>query len=380
VLRTLSESKGAPRLKIPVSKPFLDNRELKSVKKCVNSGWISSSGEYLELFEAKLKDFFAVEHVVCTNNGTTALHLALEALRVQPGDEVLVPNVTYVATANAVKYCGGIPVLVDVMPHSLNIDFHNLESYVNDKTKGIIVVHLYGQPCEMNEILRFARKKGLWVLEDSAEAYGATYNGKRVSSFGDIATLSFYGNKIITTGEGGAVLTNNSELASRARLLRGQGMDPAKRFWFTEIGFNYRMTNLAASIGVAQMEKYQYFNNDRDRIYSEYSRLLSSVRSVITPFADTVEKVSSKWLYTIFLSEESNTERDTIIKKLELKGIETRPVFYPISDLPPYESQKNLPVSKNWSYRGISLPTFVGLKRKEIEYIVEELIVNTQIK
>ncbi|MGB8511125.1 MAG: DegT/DnrJ/EryC1/StrS family aminotransferase, partial [Pyrinomonadaceae bacterium] len=232
------QGSAAGRPFIPVAAPVLAGREKEYVADCMESGWISSSGKYVELFEAAFAKFCGVRHAVACCNGTVALHLALVALGVAPNDEVIVPTLTFVATANAVTYCGARPVFVDSEPETWNLDPAQVEAKITSRTKGIIAVHLYGQPAEMDALRAVARRHGLFLLEDAAEAHGALYKGRPAGSLGDVAAFSFYGNKIIATGEGGMVTTDDDALAARVRLLRGQGMDTERRYWFPVVGYN----------------------------------------------------------------------------------------------------------------------------------------------
>ncbi|HEX5576551.1 MAG TPA: DegT/DnrJ/EryC1/StrS aminotransferase family protein, partial [Gemmatimonadales bacterium] len=229
---------------IPVAAPMLVGNEKAYVLDCLDSSWISSAGQYVSRFEAAFADFCGVKHAVACCNGTAALHVALSALGVGPGDEVIVPTLTFVATANAVIQCGARPVFVDSEPETWNIDPALIEAKITPRTKGIIVVHLYGHPAEMESIVSTARRHGLFVVEDAAEAHGAEHNGRRVGSLGDVGIFSFFGNKIITTGEGGMVTTSDDTLAARVRQLKAQGIDPNRRYWYPVIGYNYRMTNV----------------------------------------------------------------------------------------------------------------------------------------
>ena len=238
---------------IPVAAPSLEGNEKKYVMDCLESTWISSTGEYVDRFEGAFAEFCGVKHAVSCSNGTTALHLTLLALGVGPGDEVIVPTLTFVATANSVVYCGGRPVFVDVQADTWNIDPALIEAKITSRTKGIIVVHLFGLSVDMDPVLSLARRRGLFVIEDAAQAHGAEYKKKRVGSLADVATFSFFGNKIITTGEGGMVVTDDASIANKVELLKNHGMDPNRRYWHPIIGYNYRMTNVAAAIGLAQI-------------------------------------------------------------------------------------------------------------------------------
>jgi len=361
---------------IPVAAPTLNGNEKNYVQDCLDSSWISSCGKYIDLFEEKFAQFCKTEHAITCCNGTVALHLALKALGVGPGDEVIVPTLTFVATANAVTYCGATPVFVDSDPLTWNMDPSLIESLITYRTKGIIAVHLYGHPADMDPILEIARTHSLFVIEDAAEAHGAEYKGRRIGSIGDIATFSFYGNKIITTGEGGMVVTNDNALAQKIRILKGQGLDPERRYWFPQIGYNYRMTNIAASIGLAQLENVDWHISRRRDIAGIYKNLLKNVPEITMqlemPWANCVY-----WMTSIVLNHNIALSRDEIINKLTKEGIETRPFFYPMHTLPMYTSmvrKYNLNIAEQVSSHGINLPTYADLNSKDIEYICDRLI------
>jgi perosamine synthetase len=343
--------------RIPVAQPKLSGNEEKYVMDCLHTTWISSNGEYISKFEQEFARFCQVRHAVATNNGTAALHLALVALGIQLGDEVIVPTVTYIATANAVRYCGGVPVLVDVEPGTMNIDPELIESKITTKTKGIIPVHLYGHPAEMKPIMELAKQYNLFVVEDAAEAHGAEYWGKRIGSIGDCATFSFFGNKVMTTGEGGMVTTNDDELAEKLRLYRGQGVDPNHRYWFLVVGYNYRMTNIQAAIGLAQMEAIDTALAQRNQLARWYDEALAPLSDqIVLPHTKSHVK-HIFWMYNIFLKSGDEDKRNKVIRWLDDAGIETRPVFYPMHVMPPYFEDVPYPVADVWAHRGINLPT-----------------------
>lgn len=360
---------------IPVAAPMLVGNEKAYVMDCLDSTWISSNGKYIERFEQEFADFCRVKYAAACCNGTVALHLALMALGVKPGDEVIVPTLTFVATANAVTYCGGVPVFVDSEPETWNLDPTLIEAKITPRTKGIIVVHLYGHPVDMDPVIHIARRHGLFVIEDAAEAHGAEYKGRSVGSLGDIATFSFYGNKIITTGEGGMVVTNDNVLASKVRQLKGQGWDPNKRYWFPIIGYNYRMTNVAAAIGLAQLEKIEWQIERRREVAKWYHEYLQGTPGLVLP----VEKEWARnvyWMFSVVLDESIQLSRDEVMAHLLEGGIETRPVFYPMHILPPYlQSAKGqlFPVADRLSGRGVNLPTWAGLKREDIKFVCDTL-------
>ncbi len=359
-------------LRIPVAQPWFGGNEKKYVNECLDSGWISSLGEFITRFEQSFANYVGVKHAISTNNGTTALHVALLALGVKQGDEVIIPTVTYIATANAVSYCGAIPVLVDVDPLTMNILPGEIESKLSEKTVGIIAVHLYGHPAPMTELSEVAERNGLWILEDAAEAHGARVAERSVGSIGKIATFSFFGNKIMTTGEGGMVTTNDDYLAERVRLLKGQGMDPKRRYWFPEVGYNYRMTNIQAAIGLAQLETIDSGIEHRRQLAGWYNKGLKGLEQLILP-KEEAGTLHTYWMYTVFLNFGGEPERDELMKKLDTRDIETRPVFYPMHVLPPYRQEGVFPNADLWAGRGINLPTHQGVSQKDAAIICETL-------
>lgn len=359
-------------MRLNVAEPSLRGNEIDYVNQCLAEGWISSNGRFIVEFEEKFAQFAGTKYAVSTNNGTTALHLALIALGLKPGDEVIVPTLTYIATANAVVYCGATPVLVDADPDTMNIAIDQIESKITDRTVGIIPVHLYGHPAEMVEISKIAKKHNLWVVEDAAEAHAAEHYGRKVGSLGNCGVFSFFGNKIITTGEGGMITTNSESLMTRLKFLRSQGMSLEKRYWFPEVGYNYRMTNVQAAIGLAQLEQIDDFLARRIEISKLYNQLFSDFTAYVqTPFVKTGNK-HVYWMYTINLKGKHAIFRDKLMNILDEKGIETRPVFYPMHQMPPYFDDKNkYDVADNLSGSGINLPTHVNLSDADIHYVVE---------
>ena len=360
--------------RISVAQPRLAGNERKYVLDCLDTNWISSNGKYIGAFEEAFARFCGVKHAIAANNGTTALHLALVALDVRPGDEVIVPTVTYIATANAVRYCGATPVLVDVCPDTMNIDPADIERRITPRTKGIIPVHLYGHPAEMTMINEIAGRHHLWVVEDAAEAHGAEVLGRKVGTLGTCATFSFFGNKIVTTGEGGMITTNDDALAAKLRLFRGQGMDPKRRYWFPVVGYNYRMTNIQAAIGLAQMETIDKALADRNTLAAWYDAALAPLqdRLVLPRQHDWAKQVF--WMYNIFLRDGDEHRRDAVMRQLDEAGIETRPVFYPMHILPPYKEDTTYPVADEWAQRGINLPTHQDLTQVDVRRIAKSLL------
>jgi perosamine synthetase len=359
---------------IPVAHPVFAGNEKKYVNECLDTVWISSAGKFIGLFEDAFAKFCDVPFAISCNSGTSALHLALLALGVGSGEEVIVPTLTYIATANAVSYCNARPVFVDSEPRTMNLDPTQIEGLITPRTKGIIVVHLYGHPCDMEPIVAIARKHNLFVLEDAAEAHGAMYRGVKVGSIGDAATFSFFGNKIVTTGEGGMVTTRHSDLAQRMTLLRGQGMDLGQRYWFPVIGHNFRMTNVEAAIGLAQMESIDLHLANRRRVAKWYQKHLAPLQDWILLPVEEPWAHHSFWIYTVLLNSRAPINRDPFMQRLAEKGIETRPVFYPMHVMPPYrEPNETYPVAEDLARRGISLPTHGLVTEDDVAFIAEAI-------
>lgn len=359
---------------IPIAHPVLDGNEKKYVLDCLDTSWISSAGKYIELFEEAFAAYCGTSYAVSCNNGTSALHLALLALGVGPGDEVILPTLTYIATANAVHYCKAIPVFIDSDPTTMNLDTNQIVERITKRTKGIIAVHLYGHPVDMDPLTKLARKKGLFILEDAAEAHGARYRGRTTGSLGDAAAFSFYGNKVITTGEGGMVTTNNPQLRNRMRSLRCQGMDPDRRYWFPEIGYNYRMTNVAAALGLAQIERIEKQLARRAEIAELYNAALGPLGELVSLPPQAPWANHAFWSYTVIMSDNATICRDELSRRLDAKGIETRPVFYPIHTLPPYcRPRERYPVAERLARQGISLPMHGLLTNDDVGYISEQI-------
>lgn len=357
---------------IPVYKPELKGNELRYVTNCIRSEWISSIGKYVIEFEKRFAGYCNTKYAVSTCNGTASLHLALAALGIGKGDEVIIPSLTFVATANSVMYTGAKPVFVDIDKETWCIDPTKIEEKITKNSKAIIPVHLYGHPCDIDTILSIARKYNLWVIEDCAEAHGALYKEKKVGGFGDIGCFSFYGNKIITTGEGGMVTTNNKRLYEKLLYLKDHAMSKKKRYYHPTIGFNYRLTSLQSAIGLAQLEKIDEFINKKRRIADWYNRRFSGIPGIKTP----PEKPWAKnvyWMYSILIGKNSGISRDKFMKRLSKKGIDTRPFFYPVHKLPPYRSNLSLPNTEKISKQGINLPSFPALKENEIDYICRNI-------
>lgn len=362
---------------IPIAEPFLGKEELKNVIRVIKSGWISSKGKFIPEFEEKFAEYCGVKYGVAVSSGTAALHLALKAIEIKEGDEVIVPDLTFIATANAVRYCNAKPVFVDSHPDYWCLDPEKIEKAITPKTRAIIPVHLYGHPSDMDLIMKIAKKDKLYVIEDACESHGAEYKGKKVGSFGDISCFSFYGNKIITTGEGGMCLTNNRELKEKMQILRDHGMNLKKKYWHEIIGFNYRMTNLQAAIGIAQLKKLDKFIVKKRKIANWYSQELNDLenRGFLTLHPEMPWVKGVFWMYSLLVEDKFNLDRDDLIKGLEKEGIETRPLFYPVHLMPPYRSfcGGNFPIAQRLSSFGLSLPSNVRLLREDVRAISKSI-------
>lgn len=362
--------------RVPVASPLFIGNEKKYVDDCMESGWISSAGNYVTLFENSFAEYCGARHAIACCNGTVALHLSLMALGVQEGDEVIVPTLTFVATPNSVVYCGAQPVFVDSEPDTWNIDPKKVESKITEQTKGIIAVHLYGHPAGMSELRKIADRHGIFLLEDAAEAVGARCDGTVVGTLGDAAAFSFYANKIITTGEGGMVVTNDDSIAERVRLLRGQGMDPNRRYWHPVVGYNYRMMNLAAAIGLAQLETIDRHMELRLSVAQQYRGHLDGIPGIEFQLEQHWAR-HVYWMFSIVLEPDIWPERDVVANKLAEQGVETRPIFYPAHSMPPYQKaaqNEAFPVAETLSAHGISLPTWAGMTESDVQYVCDALI------
>lgn len=358
---------------IPIAEPSLGEEELNNVVEAIKSGWISSKGKFIPEFEEIFAQYCGVKYGVATSNGTVALHLALTALGIGEGDEVIIPTLTFAATANAVIYSGAKPVFVDSHPNYWCLDTEKIEEVMTPKTRAIMPVHLYGHPCDMDAIADIAKRHDLYVIEDAAEAHGAEYKGRKIGSFGDIACFSFYGNKIITTGEGGMCLTNSESLAMKMRVLRDHGMNPNRRYWHDTIGFNYRMTNMQAAVGVAQLARLDKFVEKKREIAQCYSKGLKELgeEGLIKLHPEMPWAKCVYWMYSILIQDDFGINRDGLMTKLEENGIETRPLFYPVHTMPPYRTKGRFPTAEELSRMGISLPSSVNLAAKQVEYITD---------
>ncbi|MFN8441230.1 MAG: DegT/DnrJ/EryC1/StrS family aminotransferase [Caldilineaceae bacterium] len=358
---------------IPVSRPTLTGNEMKYVQQAIATNWISSAGSFIRDFEVKFAEACGTKYGIACANGTVAMHLAMATLGLEPDDEVLIPTFTMIATANAVAYCGAKPVLVDMEPNYWQMDVNQVEDKITPHTKAIVPVHIYGHPTDMDPLREVAQKHGLMIIEDSAEAHGAEYKGRRCGSLGDAAGFSFYGNKIITTGEGGMVTTNNRDIARLAWNLRDHAFSKERHFWHKFVGFNYRMTNLQAAVGLAQVEQMDNFVAQRRQNALAYNSRLKEIPGIRIP-AEAPWAKNVYWMYGITVDEkEYGLSRDQLRKVLADNGIETRTFFIPMHCQPVYWQAfkgQRYPVAEDLCKRGFYLPSSSSLSLEEIEYVV----------
>ena len=353
---------------IPIFEPHFTGNEKKYLIDCIDTTWISSQGEYISRFENALAEYHGVKHAIVTSSCTTALHLSLKAMDIGSGDEVICPCLTFIAPANMVILSGAKLVLVDIDNKSFTIDFNLLEEKISKNTKAIVVVHQFGHAAHMDELITIARKYNLKIIEDNAESIGARYKGKLLGTFGDIATYSFFGNKIITSGEGGAILTNNQEVAIKCRELRDHGMSHKKKYHHIDIGYNYRMTNMQAAIGLAQMEKLDEILALRKKQMDFYYKELIKVNGIkLREFAEWCEPVH--WMITITL--DNSYDRDEFLLCMKDNGIECRQMINPVHHAEQFVNQfKNeFPVASKISAQSVHLPSGLNVTEEQIRII-----------
>jgi perosamine synthetase len=356
---------------IPVSRPSIGPREEELVVDALRSGWVSSLGAYVDAFEAEFARYCGVRYAVSVSSGTTGLHLALAALGIGPGDEVIVPDLTFVATANAVVHAGARPILADIEPETLCLDPDSAKSKVTSRTKAIIPVHLYGHPADMDRLRSLADEHGLFLIEDAAEAHGAEYKSKKIGGLGDCAIFSFYGNKVITTGEGGMLTTDNHETYERAKFLHAHAMSESRLYWHPEVGYNYRMTNLQAALGLAQLERIDEFLSKRATIMEWYRHAVTTGPDIRLNCVQAGAK-SSYWMICLEVDWFDAARRDAFMRGLRERGIDTRSYFCTLSSMPMY-AQQPLPVAHRKAQIGLNLPTYPDLCRSDVERIGREI-------
>jgi perosamine synthetase len=356
---------------IPISKPHIGSRERTLVLDALDSGWVSSIGKYIDEFEANFASYCGTKYGLAVSNGTTGLHLALAALGLQQGDEVIIPDLTFVATANAVAYTGATPVLADIDPDTLCLDPAAVRSLISSRTRAIIPVHLYGHPADMDALSEIADAYGVPIIEDAAEAHGAEYKGRRVGGLAKCGVFSFYGNKVITTGEGGMLTTNDEAFYQRARRLRDHAMSPQRRYFHEERGFNYRITNLQAALGVAQLERIDEFLDRRTEIMNWYNSEIATTDRVRLNRVKNWAK-SAFWMICLEVDWFDEVSRDTFMQALKKRGIDSRPYFCTMSSMPMYK-QALRPVAAQKAQTGLNLPSYFELTKVDVQRIASDV-------
>ncbi|MCS4091848.1 DegT/DnrJ/EryC1/StrS aminotransferase family protein [Rhizobium sp. BK176] len=351
--------------RIPVYEPQLGGNVSAYVNECLSTGWISSRGQFISKFEDAFARYVGAEAATTVSNGTVAIHLALEALGIGPGDEVIVPSFTYIASVNTILQTGARPVFVDSLDATLQVDPVLVEAAITPRTKAIMVVHLYGHPCDMDAIVEICHRRGLLLVEDCAEAFGTRWKGQHVGTFGDAATFSFFGNKTITTGEGGMVLARDHGVMEKCRRLKSQGVSPTREYWHDMLAFNYRMTNIQAAIGLAQLELAEDFLQRKSKIAQYYALRFSGLPArTHVPVGDVTH---SYWMCSLIVDQAE--VRDSLRSHLSERNIETRPFFPMAHGMPHCQTDQVLPIGENLSARGINLPSYPGLTDEQLDHI-----------
>jgi len=360
---------------IPVNEPLIGEKEIEYVNECLKTGWISSAGRFIEEFEQKWASYCGMKHGIAVSNGTAALEAALGAIGLKPGDEVILPSFTIISCALAVIYAGAKPVLVDSEPRTWTMDVNKIEEKITEKTKAIMPVHIYGHPCNMEKIWELAERYNLQVIEDAAEAHGAEYKGKKCGGLGDISCFSFYANKIITTGEGGMILTNNDEYAEKARSIRNLCFRRERRFYHTELGNNFRLTNLQAAIGLAQLERIVELVEKKIWMGQSYTERLKDIPGLTLPVEEPWAK-NVYWMYGVIPDESTGYDAESFAGKLKAEGVETRPFFLGMHEQPVFHEMglfkgEHYPVSERIARQGLYLPSGMTLTEEQIDEVVK---------
>ncbi|MEO8192551.1 MAG: DegT/DnrJ/EryC1/StrS family aminotransferase [Gemmatimonadales bacterium] len=359
---------------IPVNEPVLDGNERKYLNECIDSGWISSEGPFIREFEARFSQRVGRRHGIAVCNGSAALDAAVASLRVGPGDEVILPTFTIISCAAAISRLGATPVVVDCDPATWNMDVASIERRITDRTRAIMAVHIYGLPVDMDPLLEIADRHGLAVIEDAAEMIGQTYRNRPCGSLGTISTFSFYPNKHVTTGEGGMIVTDDDALAERCRSLRNLAMKAPRRFIHDELGWNFRMTNMQAAVGLAQLERLDEFVSRKRRIFDRYTLLLSDVRSIQLPVAATEYAANINWVYGLVIGDETGFDADEAMRRLSDRGVGTRPFFWPMHEQPVYRKMglfegESYPAAERIARRGFYLPSGLALTDEQMNRV-----------
>jgi perosamine synthetase len=358
------------KYKYPVYQPTLSGNEKKYVMECLDSTWISSKGKFITKFEEEFSSFLNIKYSASVSNGTVALHVSLLALGIGPGDEVIVPSFTYIASVNAIHYTGAKPVFVDSEFDFWQMDTEDVKKKITSKTKAVMAVHLYGHSCEMDELVNICKENNFYLIEDTAEAFGSKYKGKFAGTFGDISTFSFFGNKTITTGEGGMISTNSKKLYDLVLRLKGQGLAASKEYFHDIVGYNYRMTNICAALGCAQLERANEIISKKRQIANWYKEFL--VDLPLTLHKEGNNTFHTFWMITIMVDEELH--RNKLRNFLKEKAIETRPSFYPVHKMSMYYKKGEVfPIAESLGRLGINLPSYPDLEENDVKYIADQL-------
>jgi perosamine synthetase len=369
---------------IPVNEPRLGERELEYISECVRTGWVSSGGRFINEFEERWAAYCGRRYGIAVSNGTAALQLAVACLGLEPGDEVILPTFTIVSCALAVIYNGGVPVVVDSEPRTWCLDVHQAEKKITHRTRAIMPVHIYGHPVDMDPLLDLAERYGLAIIEDAAEAHGAEYlstrNGsesgwRRCGSFGTMSCFSFYANKLITTGEGGMVLTDDPQLADKARSMRNLCFQSDRRFYHEALGYNFRLTNLQAALGLAQLERMDQIVTHKRWMGQEYTRRLRDITNLELPVEEQWAR-SVYWMYGAVLCEEVDMDASELGRRLRDHGVETRPFFLGMHEQPAFHLRglflgERYPVAERLARRGLYLPSGSALTEDQLEHVCE---------
>ncbi len=361
---------------IPVNMPLLDGNEKKYLTQCIETGWISSEGPFIKDFEQKFANRMGRKHGIAVSNGTAAIDAAVEALGLGPGDEVIMPTFTIISCISQIVRNGAKPVLIDCDPLTWNMDVSQIEVQVTPRTKAIMIVHIFGLPVDVDPVLDIAKRYGLKVIEDAAEAHGQSYKGKPCGSFGDISTFSFYPNKHITTGEGGMILCDDDILAEECRSLRNLCFQANKRFVHERLGWNLRMTNMQAALGVAQLERLEEFVERKRKMGERYTEMFASLEGVQLPVPRTDYAENIYWVYGLLINESFGMDSETAMRQLAEKGVGTRPFFYPMHQQPVlkrmgYFDGASLPVSERLYRQGFYIPSGMALTAEQIERVAD---------
>ena len=363
---------------IPVNTPSLNGSEKEYLIKCIETGWISSEGPFVKEFEEKFAKIVGRKHAISVTNGTSALETAITVLDIKRGDEVILPTFTIISCLAPLLRIGAVPVFVDADPLTWNMNIEQVEDKITSRTKAIMAVHIYGLPVEMDPLLLLAKKYGLKVIEDAAEAHGLDYKGITCGSFGDISTFSFYPNKLITTGEGGMIVTDDDILAEKCRSLRNLCFQSEKRFFHEDLGWNFRMTNIQAALGLAQIERMEDFASKKRSIGQKYTSLLGNLENIQVPLERTNYAENIYWVYGLVLDNSFMSDADGFMEKLKKLGIGTRPFFWPMHEQPVlkkygFNNEKSYPVAERIARRGFYIPSGLAITFDEIEYISEKI-------